>query len=103
MLQSSSYGAIAEAYARHWGPSSATMMLPVLQAQLLPLLPTDASILDLCCGTGDVAARLDALGYHVTGVDGTAELVEVPGGHFEVIDEATEAWRHVVEILDGIA
>jgi acetyl esterase/lipase len=32
----------------------------------------------------------------------TAELVEVPGGHFEVIDEATEAWRLVVEVLDGV-
>jgi acetyl esterase/lipase len=32
----------------------------------------------------------------------TAELVEVTGGHFEVIDEATEAWRLVVGILDRI-
>jgi acetyl esterase/lipase len=31
-----------------------------------------------------------------------AELVEVPGGHFGVIDEATEAWRLIVGILDGI-
>jgi acetyl esterase/lipase len=38
-----------------------------------------------------------------TAAGGTAELVEVPGGHFGVIDEATEAWRLVVEILDGIA
>jgi len=32
----------------------------------------------------------------------TAELVEVPGGHYEVIDEATEAWRLIVGVLDGI-
>jgi acetyl esterase/lipase len=31
-----------------------------------------------------------------------APLVEAPGGHFGVIDEATEAWQFVVEILDGI-
>lgn len=77
MLPSTSYGAIAEAYARHWGPSSATMMLPVLQSLLLPHLASGAAILDLCCGTGDVAERLEALGYGVTGVDGTTELVEL--------------------------
>jgi fermentation-respiration switch protein FrsA (DUF1100 family) len=38
-----------------------------------------------------------------TATGGTAELVEVPGGHFEVVDEATEAWRRVLGILDGIA
>jgi acetyl esterase/lipase len=34
---------------------------------------------------------------------GTAELVEVPGGHYEVIDTATEAWRRIVEVLDRIS
>jgi len=38
-----------------------------------------------------------------TAAGGTAELVEVPGGHFEVIDGATDAWRLVVAILDEIA
>ncbi|HEX5087266.1 MAG TPA: alpha/beta hydrolase [Nocardioides sp.] len=32
----------------------------------------------------------------------TAELVEVPGGHYEVIDATTEAWRRIVEVLDRI-
>jgi acetyl esterase/lipase len=38
-----------------------------------------------------------------TAAGAEAELVEVPGGHFEVIDEATEAWQLVVGILDRIA
>jgi acetyl esterase/lipase len=33
---------------------------------------------------------------------GTAELVEVPGGHYDVIAEATEAWRLIVAVLDRI-
>jgi acetyl esterase/lipase len=37
-----------------------------------------------------------------TAAGARAELVEVPGGHFEVIDEATEAWRRIVTVLDGI-
>jgi acetyl esterase/lipase len=31
-----------------------------------------------------------------------ANLVEVPGGHYAVIDPASEAWRRTVEILDGV-
>jgi pimeloyl-ACP methyl ester carboxylesterase len=37
-----------------------------------------------------------------TAAGARAELVEVPGGHFQVIDEATEAWRRIVAVLDGI-
>ena len=34
---------------------------------------------------------------------GTAELVEVTGGHFDHIDVATDAWAQVVALLDGIS
>jgi acetyl esterase/lipase len=37
-----------------------------------------------------------------TAAGAQAELVEVPGGHFEVIETGTEAWRTIVGILDGI-
>jgi acetyl esterase/lipase len=37
-----------------------------------------------------------------TAAGARAELVEVPGGHFEVIDEATGAWRTIVEVLDRL-
>lgn len=33
----------------------------------------------------------------------TAELIEVAGGHFDLIDARTEAWQTIVEILDGIS
>ena len=33
----------------------------------------------------------------------TAELVEVAGGHFDVIDTSTEAWQTIVEVLDTIS
>jgi acetyl esterase/lipase len=38
-----------------------------------------------------------------TAAGAQARLVEVPGGHFEVIDEAAEAWRLIVGILDEIS
>jgi acetyl esterase/lipase len=31
-----------------------------------------------------------------------AEVTEMPGGHFEVIEPATDAWKQIVEILDGL-
>ena len=34
---------------------------------------------------------------------GTAELVEVTGGHFDLVDVTTDAWARVVEVLDGIS
>ena len=37
-----------------------------------------------------------------TAAGGSAELVEVEGDHFVVIDPATDAWRRTVAILDGI-
>lgn len=70
------YSILAEAYARHWGPASAAMMLPVLQKVLLPKLAPGARLLDLCCGSGELARRLHGLGYRVTGVDATPELIE---------------------------
>src|SRR5919204_3016018 len=36
-----------------------------------------ASVLDVSCGTGTVAARIAALGYRVTGIDVVGHLVEV--------------------------
>lgn len=31
-----------------------------------------------------------------------AEVTEMPGGHFEVIDPTTAAWHRIVEIVDGL-
>ena len=36
-----------------------------------------ASVLDVSCGTGTVAARIAALGYRVTGIDAVGHLVDV--------------------------
>ncbi len=43
----------------------------------------------------DYVAAATAAGAH-------AELVEVAGDHYVVIDPTTQAWRRTVEILDGI-
>jgi 2-polyprenyl-3-methyl-5-hydroxy-6-metoxy-1,4-benzoquinol methylase len=41
-----------------------------------------ASVLDVSCGTGTVAARIAGLGYRVTGVDAVGHLVNVAREHW---------------------
>lgn len=38
-----------------------------------------------------------------TAAGATAELVEVTGGHFDLIDTSTETWQTIVELLDTIS
>ena len=47
------------------------------------------------------ASRVDYVAA-ATAAGAQAELVEVAGDHFVVIDPATEAWRRTLAILDGI-
>src|ERR687888_499726 len=45
-----------------------------------------ASVLDVSCGTGTVAARIAALGYRVTGIDAVGHLVDVARGRWSARD-----------------
>ena len=38
-----------------------------------------------------------------TGAGATAELIEVTGGHFALIDTGSDAWRTIIEVLDLIS
>jgi len=49
--------------------------MPILERLLLPHLPAGAHILDLGCGTGHLAQVLCEKGYHITGIDISAEMV----------------------------
>ena len=58
-----------------------------MEKLLLQYLPKEAHILDLCCGTGSVAQRLLLMGYQVTGLDGSEEMLNLarqkaPSGKF---------------------
>jgi SAM-dependent methyltransferase len=50
-------------------------LMPRLKKLLLPHLPKEAQILDLCCGTGQLAQQLIARGYQVTGLDGSEKML----------------------------
>lgn len=69
------YDLFARVYQRHWSREVPGQILAVIDELLLPRLPRGARILDLCCGTGYVAAQLHARGFAVTGLDGSQEML----------------------------
>lgn len=75
----SQYDDFAWFYHKYWGSgplSFVSRALPVLERLLLALVPRGGRILDLCCGTGQLAGELIQRGYQVTGVDGSAEMLK---------------------------
>ena len=69
------YDPFAWFYNCYWGPDFCQDVFPVFERILIPRLPPPARILDLCCGTGQIASRFAQLGYEVTGIDGSAEML----------------------------
>lgn len=69
------YDPFASIYNTHWGDCFHDQSLPVVTKLLLNDLPKQASVLDLCCGTGHMSEKLAACGYRVTGLDGSAQML----------------------------
>ncbi|NJN30672.1 MAG: class I SAM-dependent methyltransferase [Synechococcales cyanobacterium RM1_1_8] len=57
------------------GPEYGREQLKFLELVLLPELPQNAAILDLCCGTGQLIQPLIQAGYRVTGLDGSPGML----------------------------
>jgi SAM-dependent methyltransferase len=72
----SEYDRFAWFYNRHWGDEFCAPVLDIFQFILFPHLKPDARILDLCCGTGQLAAGLGTRGYQVTGIDGSQTMLD---------------------------
>ncbi|MEW6045474.1 MAG: class I SAM-dependent methyltransferase [Bacillota bacterium] len=68
------YDELAWFYNRYWGEFSVRVW-PVVRGLVLCDLPAGASILDVCCGTGQMARLLTERGYSVTGLDGSPEML----------------------------
>lgn len=74
----SQYDDFAWFYDKYWGggPGSfTTRVLPIIDRLVLTHTPAAGRVLDLCCGTGQLAHELTTRGYRVTGVDGSAEML----------------------------
>lgn len=84
------YDLFADIYNRHWGQFGIQVTSPLNRLGLSDLEPGDR-ILDLCCGTGQLAAVLTGQGLSVVGVDGSTAMIEharrnAPAAEFLVED-----------------
>ncbi len=70
------YDPFARVYDLHWG-FFATKAYPILEHLVLENLPRGCAVLDLCCGTGQLAAQLSRQGYRTTGLDGSEGMIEI--------------------------
>lgn len=107
----SSYDPFAWIYNQHWGDTFLPTILPILENMVLRELPSKARILDLCCGTGQLAQQLKTLGYRVTGIDGSAEMLSyarknAPDVKFLQADARTfklpQKYHAVVSVFDSL-
>ncbi len=69
------YDAFAWFYNQYWCVEIPRQMLSVLDILLLPHLPAGARLLDLCCGTGQLAGALVERGFKVLGLDGSGAML----------------------------
>jgi SAM-dependent methyltransferase len=107
----SAYDPFAWIYNKHWGKTFLPVVLPILDNLVLSNLPKHASVLDLCCGTGQVAHQLTNLGYRVTGIDGSPEMLgyareNAPGVEFLQADarsfELPRKYHAVISVFDSL-
>lgn len=69
------YDPFAWFYNRYWGSTFADRFLAVIEQLLLSHLPEGARVLDLCCGTGQLAGVLSDQGFRVTGLDASEAML----------------------------
>ncbi len=69
------YDDFAWAYNQMLGPDSMARFLPIVEKLVLSRCVPGARVLDLCCGTGQLARELSERGYAVTGIDGSEGML----------------------------
>jgi SAM-dependent methyltransferase len=73
----SAYDDFAWFYHRYWSQGIPFRLLDAVDRLLLADLEPGARVLDLCCGTGRISRALADRGFRVTGVDGSAGMLEI--------------------------
>ena len=71
----SDYDRFAWFYNRYWGPEFSSPALAIYNVLLFPHIPEGCRVLDLCCGTGQIAGAMSERGYRVTGLDGSEAML----------------------------
>lgn len=74
MGRQADYDDFAHVYNKYWAGYS-IRVVPILERLALNDFSPGAAILDLCCGTGQLAQALTERGYMVAGVDGSEQML----------------------------
>ena len=74
MEKHADYDDFARVYNKYWAGFS-IRVVPILDQLALNDYPQGVAILDLCCGTGQLAYALTERGYKVAGVDGSKQML----------------------------
>ena len=74
-LSYTAYNPFAWLYSRGWATEYHHQALRVLEQLLLARVPPGARLLDVCCGTGDLARTLTERSYRVTGIDSSGPML----------------------------
>jgi SAM-dependent methyltransferase len=87
----SPYDPFAAIYDRWMAEEFCRRVFPAVATLLLARLPAGAHLLDLCCGSGQMARALLARGFRVTGVDASEMMLQcarqnAPGADFVLAD-----------------
>lgn len=98
----SPYDSFAWFYDRYWTAPFHSWQTAALEQLLFPPLVPGACILDLCCGTGQLANFLVSRGYKVIGVDSSREMLRfarrnAPQASFMESDAAGFTLEHPVD------
>lgn len=70
------YDCFAYFYNKYWTINAPLYLEQALDILLLDRLEENAHILDICCGTGNVAGLLQKRGYNITGLDGSKLMLD---------------------------
>jgi SAM-dependent methyltransferase len=74
--QSSAYDSFAWVYNCWMAEDFCRRILPVVDRLVLSRIPRGARVLDLCCGSGQMARALSGRGFAVTGVDASEPMLQ---------------------------
>ena len=105
------YDPIASFYDAHWTDRYHPSASVALKAVIVERVPPRSSLLDLCCGTGEISRRLAMEGYRVAGIDISPHMIEcarnnVPEAIFEVGDARSfrlvQPVHAVVSLFDSL-
>src|SRR5712672_744251 len=75
IVRNNEYDPFAKIYNRYWGEDYRAEAFPIVERLLLARLKPRASVLDVCCGTGQFTDRVHRQGFRVTGLDASAGMI----------------------------